>query len=385
MAVLLAYAGFVLAGLSAGVGGVLLPAQIADYEVSRATIGLTFFTFSAGFLLAGAFSGPLLHRLGMRATLVLGGAVCVTSWLYLGSRPPFVLFVLAHIVAGFGVGIIESVLNVYLAGLPDSATLLNRLHAFFGVGALAGPLLAAWMLGFADWPAVWLVLAGVAAPITVGYALAYPRQEPTANEEPLIRGAVRVPGVLFAGAFLTVYVGLEIGVGTWAYSLLTEEHGQGPLLAGWSVSAYWLGLTVGRFVISPVGARLGLSPAGTSFVCLFGVTGAALLGWLDPTGMVVTPALVLLGCFLGPLFPTAIAVMPSVVEPKLVPTAIGVINGVSVLGGAGLPWLAGVLAQGVGLWTLLPYATVLAVAQLLLWRAVAARMRNPQRPPEPAT
>ena len=384
MPVLLAYAGFVLAGLQVGVSGVLLPAQIADYGVDKAVIGLTFFAFAAGFLLAGTVSGPLLHRIGMRATLVLGGSVAVLSWLFFATRPVFVLFLLVQVTAGFGTGVIESVLNVYLAGLPNSTALLNRLHAFFGVGALLGPLLAAWMLGFTTWPMVWLVLAVVAIPLVVGYLLTYPRQEPPAEGERgsgLLGRAARVPAVLFAGAFLTVYVGLEIGVGNWAYSLLTEEHGQGPLLAGWSVSAYWLGLTLGRFVISPVAGRVGLSAAGTSYVCLFGVTGAALLGWVAPTGAVVSVALVVMGCFLGPLFPTAIAVLPDVVEPRLVPTTIGVVNGFSVLGGALFPWLAGALAQGVGVWTLLPFATVLAVAQLVLWREVVTRMRIRQRPP----
>lgn len=386
MRVLLAYAGFVLAGLSTGVSGVLLPAQIDDYGVDKAVVGLTFFTGAAGFFLAGAAAGPLLHRFGVRMTLAAGGAAVVLSWLYIATRPAFAVLVLVQVVLGFGIGVLESVLNVYLAGLPRSTVLLNRLHAFFGVGALLGPLLAAWMLGFTRWPMVYLVLAVVGVPVVAGYLLTYPRQEPPGEDRPvLLRPAVRVPAVLYAGAFLTVYVGLEIGVGNWAYSLLTEEHGLGPLAAGWSVSGYWLGLTLGRFIISPVAGRVGLSAAGTSFVCLFGVTGTALLGWLAPAGVVVTVALVLMGCFLGPLFPTAIAVIPDVVEPRLVPTAIGVVNGFSVVGGALFPWFAGALAQGVGVWTLLPFATVLAVAQLLLWREVVARMRIPQRPSDAAT
>jgi hypothetical protein len=36
-----AYGAFVLVGVSAGVGGVLLPAQMSDYGVDRAKIGIT--------------------------------------------------------------------------------------------------------------------------------------------------------------------------------------------------------------------------------------------------------------------------------------------------------------------------------------------------------
>ena len=62
ISVALAYATFVLVGMSAGVGGVLLPAQIDDYGVDMATIGITFFTFSAGFILAGSSAGASAHE-----------------------------------------------------------------------------------------------------------------------------------------------------------------------------------------------------------------------------------------------------------------------------------------------------------------------------------
>ena len=59
-----------LVGISAGINSVLLVAQMDDYGVSRATIGLTFFTGSVGFVLAGATAGGLIHRYGTRAALV---------------------------------------------------------------------------------------------------------------------------------------------------------------------------------------------------------------------------------------------------------------------------------------------------------------------------
>ena len=65
--VLLAYAMFVLVGLGAGVSGVLLLAQIRDYGVDRATIGLTFFTGSAGFFLASATAGNAASSSGPSA------------------------------------------------------------------------------------------------------------------------------------------------------------------------------------------------------------------------------------------------------------------------------------------------------------------------------
>jgi fucose permease len=105
--VLLAYAAFILVGMSTGVGGVLLLAQIGDYHVDRATIGITFFIGSAGFVLGGIGSGPLIDRFGYRIALATGAGAFVLSGLYLATRPPFVAFLLVQLVVGFAGGTLE--------------------------------------------------------------------------------------------------------------------------------------------------------------------------------------------------------------------------------------------------------------------------------------
>ncbi len=64
-------------------------------------------------------------------------AAVVTSC---ARRPLFWVLIAAQGFCGYVGGVLESVLNVHLAAaLPNAATLLNRLHAFFGVGALLPP------------------------------------------------------------------------------------------------------------------------------------------------------------------------------------------------------------------------------------------------------
>ena len=103
--IVLAYAMFVLIGVKAGSTGVLLPEQIADYGVDKATIGIMFFTGSAGFVVAGTAAGPLIHRFGTRFTLLVGGCALVVGTVYMASRPPFVAFVLVQVLTGFGGGL----------------------------------------------------------------------------------------------------------------------------------------------------------------------------------------------------------------------------------------------------------------------------------------
>ena len=70
--VLMSYAAFVLVGINVGISGVLLPSQMASYGVGRATIGITFFTSSAGFVLASVSTGALIHKAGIRIALAAG-------------------------------------------------------------------------------------------------------------------------------------------------------------------------------------------------------------------------------------------------------------------------------------------------------------------------
>lgn len=373
----LSYAAFILVGLSAGIGGVLIVEQIADYDVSRPVIGVTFLTGSVGFFLASTVAGPMVHRLGIRLALALGGGLFVVAALYMGTRPPFAVFVVMQLVVGFATGVLESVLNAYLALLPDATSRLNRLHAFFGVGALLGPLLATWIVGFTRWTAVWLVLAAVCVPLVVGFVTVFPRDRRTADAgsgKGLIRPVLRQRAIVLGAVLLSVYVGLEIGMGNWGFSYLVQFRERPEVIAGYAVSGYWLGLTLGRFLISPIAARFGATQVRLMYAVLIGVLASSVFIWLVPVPAAAAAGLVLLGFFLGPVFPTTMAVVPQMTGERFVPAAVGVINAGSVVGGSALPWLMGVIAQGAGIWTLLPFVVGLGLVQLAIWWRMARWM-----------
>ncbi|OLE22714.1 MAG: hypothetical protein AUG44_24290 [Actinobacteria bacterium 13_1_20CM_3_71_11] len=170
----LAFAGLVLVGLGAGATGVLVPYQLADYRISKVLLGLLFFAFSGGYVLSGLANGALIRWLGIRGQLVLGCAVYLVTAFGIGLHPPFPLLVLGSLVLGVGTGILDAGLNAYVATLPNHTSLLNYLHAFFGVGALLGPLLAAEIVDHRHlpWQDTYLVLGAVSAPLLIGFAVA---------------------------------------------------------------------------------------------------------------------------------------------------------------------------------------------------------------------
>jgi fucose permease len=162
-------------------------------------------------------------------------------------------------------------------------------------------------------------------------------------------------------------VGIEVSLGAWSYSLLTLGRAVPRLDAGWMVSGYWLGLTLGRFLLARLVERIGprqIIPWLTGGT----LAGLALLWAPWPGGWALAAAgLWLVGFCLGPIFPSVIAVISAETSARLRQSAIGFAASMGSAGAALFPWIAANLAQRLGLWSLLPYLAALTLALLALW------------------
>lgn len=372
----IAFFGFALIGANSGAFGVILPGLSSYYQVDKSVVGLLFLAGSTGYFLSAFSSSLLLERLGPRRFLVMGTLTFLLGTLTIGLRPPFAAVLATRLFLGFGIAIIETGLNAYVVALPRNTSLLNSLHAFYGAGALIGPIVAAVILALNwGWNSVYLAWTLLSLPLLLGFAVAFSHQLPgatTRKDEGAATGnvllaALRVPVVWWASLFLLVYVGIEVSLGNWSYSFLVEGRHQQALLSSLTVSGYWLGLTLGRFTLSNLAERLGLGNVGLIYGCMAGTIIGVLIIWLFPFESAAAIGFCFIGFSLGPIYPTTVALMPKLVSSRLVSSAIGFLVSLSILGIAVFPWLAGVLAQGVGIWSLLPYTVALTALMLVFW------------------
>jgi len=214
--------------------------------------------------------------------------------------------------------------------------------------------------------------------LLIGFQLVYREQNISQREDTATRpksnvlvAALSVPMVWIAALFMLIYVGAEVSVGSWTYSFLTEERHAPILLAGWMVSGYWIGLTLGRLTLARVTLRIGSERLILG--CLVGVVIGALFVWLLPVYAVSAVGLGLIGFSFGPIYPTTIALISDRVSGRILPSVIGFMVSLGSIGAAICPWLAGTLAQRVGLWSLMPYVIILTAAMVLLWRLLQVR------------
>ncbi|GAC1363241.1 MAG: MFS transporter [Ktedonobacteraceae bacterium] len=370
----LAFFAFALVGMGGGANGVLLPSLSNFYHVDNSVLGLLFFASTVGYLLSAFSSGIATEVLGYRWTLIVGAGMSVLGSLAFSLQPPFAIVLVMRLLMGMGAGIIEAALNSYITTLPRRTSILNNLHAFFGVGALVGPLLATGILALSlGWNWVYVVLAGLSGLLLVGLVIFFPRQG-VRVEEPegqgigqMLSAPLRMRIVWMATLFLLFYVGVETNPGNWGYSFLTEGRHEGTLFAGWVVSGYWLGLALGRFTQPRIFERFGLGNVALLQASMVEAVIGILLTWLLPWGWTTALGLLLVGYGLGPIYPTIVAMMPGLVPARLVSSAIGFLVSLSIPGIAVFPWIAGILGQYVGLWTLWPFTLLLVLGMLIFW------------------
>jgi len=381
-----AFAAFILIGATDGATGVVLPSLQAHYTVGKGVISLIFLALTTGYIVAAFSSGLFVALLGQRRFLALGAAAFAAGAGAVSLRPPFVLLLTTMLALGFGFAIIDAGLNTYATSLPESATLLNNLHAFYGIGGFLGPIIASgvlaaglpWNTVYALWGLCGLgLLAGFGALFDAGPAgSGHPAMQRAGRG--LLTDTLRLRLVWLAALFMLVYVGTEVSLGGWSYSFLTEVRHHGDLLSGWSVSGYWLGITVGRLTLARLAARLTIPGAALIRYCLIGAGVGILVIWLVPLPAFAAFGLWLTGYALGPIYPTTIALLPGLVPARLMPSAVGFLASLGSMGGAFFPWLAGNLAQAVGLWSLTPYVLALTIIMFGIWLGVSVSVRGDQ-------
>jgi fucose permease len=385
----LSFFGFIVIGMYGGGWGVVLPYLSEFYHVQNTVVGLLFLASALGYFLSALAGGYLAQKLGLRWYLISGSSVFLAANFLVSITPPFIAILLTRLLLGFGMAVIETGLNMFITALPNNTSQMNYLHAFYGLGALIGPLIASGMLAVRwQWNLVNAVWAFFTLLLLTGFVVLFrfqlpgegaQRKEIDATGANSLMAALKLPMVWLASLFLLFYVGIEVSLGNWSYSFLVVQRHDAALLSGWIVSGYWLGLTLGRFVLNNLAQRLHLGISGMMYSCIAGVMLGVLFIWLVPGQISDALGFALIGFCLGPIYPTTVALLPRLVPSHIVGNAIGLLIGISIIGIAIFPWLAGVLAQFTSLWSLLPYTMALVVIMFCLWVPIARKRITPSQ------
>ena len=353
-----------------GALGVVLPLLGKQYGLGTEVQGRLFPANFSGFVLGVLVCGWLSDRHGRKAVMAGGAALYGAGLILMATAPGFSGILVASALVGAGSGAMEVVASA-LAGdaYPQKrALLLSGIQVAFGIGAVAGPVLAR---AAASSPLGWTsFLFGIAAATVLLVLLLLPQPMPRSGahegvDRDQLRAIVADPSFRFLCIALCLYVGGEVSVFSWVPSYLTERIPGGGAWAATSGAWFWIGMTAGRFATSAVVHRFRSAPlaAGLSFA---GAIAAAALGVL-PSALAVTAVAALCGFLFAGIFGLVLAE-----AADRFPQASGsVLGGVVAAGGAGgaiFPWIVGAIADSRFGWTpaLLLSPIALAISGVLL-------------------
>ena len=367
---------FILIGSNGGAIGVLLPSLMEQYNVNKAQISFIFLTGTFGYLIGAFSNGFLTEWLGHRVLLMTGASLYLLAAATFLLRPPIILYLVALFVIAMGEALLDAGSNAYLAGLPDNTAVLNYLHAFYGMGALLGPVIVSLVLESGlSWNFTYLLWVIMGLIALVGFSR-FLHESPEGSAESaasekgsVTTAALRLNLVWFALFFLFIDSGTELGIATWSYTFLIENRHGLELLSAWSVSGYWLGLTIGRLAMGWFSRKI--TRQHLIELCLVGIVLGTLLLWLVPNALVAALGLWIIGFSIGPIFPTMISLLSNLIPARLQSSAIGIVSAGGSIGSAFFPLVIGNLALVYGIWILMPYTLGLTILMLGLWFLVA--------------
>lgn len=383
--ILLAYVAFVALGLPDGLLGVGWPSIRGGFSIPLDALGMLLTTSVIGYTTSSFLSGWLLSRLGVGR--MLAASCLLTGLALLGYTlvPQWWMMVALGVLAGLGAGAIDAGLNTYVAAHFGEG-LMQWLHASWGVGITTGPIimtlglnaLGTWRFGYRVVGVFQIVLAACFV-LTLAAWRKNDASARDAGDKRLtdyrtpLGETLRHPQAWLSVLMFVLYVGAEISLGTWTYTLLTESRGVDPTVAGFFAGSYWAMFTVGRIVAGLFATRLG-SGRLVAGGLIGALVGAGLLVW-NPSELANVVAVGIIGLAIAPIFPALMSGTEARVGATHAANTIGLQMAATGVGMALIPGVMGVLARRISL-EVIPVFLLVEYAVLLGVTVLAGRQRE---------
>ncbi|TFK45836.1 MFS efflux transporter [Heliocybe sulcata] len=377
--------------------GALIPFIESYYDIGYAVVALLFLTTAVGFIVAAFTSHALFASIGRAKVLMLATvsmAIGYIIWAVLPGRTPYGVLVIAPLFTGAGVSWNLAQINVFVSSL-DKPTLYNGyLHGCYGIGGVAGPLVAT---SLASHGVPWQYFYFLPLGVTVfnfffsGYIFLPTEEEKQviledeqrrnlqteartksspASDKPVSRGQVILETLknrptILTSLFILSYQGAEVSLGGWIVSFLISTRGGDPESVGYVASGFWGGVTLGRFLLSGLCGMIGERKAVVGL--LAGSVVMEILVWLVPNVIGSAVSVAIVGFLLGPIYPCTMGIITRLLSRRLHISSLSFIAAFGSSGGALWPFSVGLISQFKGPFVVHPVAIGSFVLMEVLW------------------
>ncbi|RYF28725.1 MAG: MFS transporter [Chloroflexi bacterium] len=297
------YLVFVSLGLPDGVLGGAWPSIQSSFNAPLPTGGYIALVITFMTIVSSLATAYLVKRLGTGKLITISTALTALSLLGFSQAVSIEWLFLLAVPLGLGAGAIDSALNNYVANHYD-AHHMNWLHACWGIGATAGPILFATSLASSgDWHSGYLTL----------WAKVKPRKATEAQSENDFSDIkfsllIKQRPVLLSFISFLLYQGIEVGIGLWIASYLVSVQSMALETAALWTGVYYGAITLGRIGTGLISMKVS-SKQMIRFGLLISICGAILLS-IDIHSIASFVGIGLIGLGFAPIYPSMIHATP---------------------------------------------------------------------------
>ena len=351
-----------------------------DFGLTYSQISLIITVISIGFIAGSLAGGAASDRWGRRAVLVPSAAGAALSMFWFAASLTFGSLLAAGfcIGASFCPGLAAATALIADLARQRSTRALNLFNSAFALGAIAAPpLVAVGLAAIASWRVAYVVVAVWFATSGLMFTrLSYP---PRRGSVPPFRSIVRglgSPVSVLLGLVLMLYVGVEIAFGDFGAAFMERTQGIPRAAAAASVTAFWIGVLLGRLVVY----RLADSWRASNIVrwSLVLALGTSILAALAGSAPLAVLGFVLTGAAIGGVFPTALGIGLRI-RPGIAGSLAGALTAMASVGGALLAPMIGAASDAAGPRGGMLLAPAFILAAMLLFEIVQALRRRGAR------
>lgn len=345
------YVAFISLGLPDSMLGAAWPVMQVQLSLPLAGAGLVSMIVSGSTIVSSLLSGVLIRRLGTGKLTLISVSMTALALLGYSFSQNYLWLCLIALPLGLGAGSVDAALNDFVAR-NFAARHMNWLHSFWGVGATSGPLIMAFMLSQTGrWQMGYRTVAIVQFTLVAILAISLPlwQRFPTPTLPHTTAGRVKIrklKGIAPNLVAFFAYCAVELSTGLWAASFLVQQRGLSQVLAAGGASAYYLGITVGRFLNGFLSSHFkakNLVRGGVAMI-LVGI----ILMFL-PFPILSLAGLMIIGLGCAPIYPTLLHETPRRFGAENSATLMGLQMATAYVGLTLMPPLLGVVVGRFGL------------------------------------
>lgn len=356
--------------------GTVLEPMVDAYGIHYKDGGQLIMNQFLGFLAGVMFAPLIVNRIGRRLTIFLALLTFALSQFVFSFLPNWDVMLVVAPFGGAGIGIAETIVAALIIGhlKERKAKTLVMVEIFFGVGALAIPVISAFLIVTGVWNFSFAFVAVFASFIMLLWLLLpFGELDPVLKKQPKSlaedgnkparkRYSKRqLPIIAMGAVFFFMYVGTEMVLPNYLPTILSKTTDLDASALAISITVFWAAMTIGRISMTGIIDRIGYSKLFV--ICCIGQFFTIMMFAYSTSVAFSFISIFLTGLLMGGVFSMGLLIVNET-STGLEEWTTSILMAMGGLGGAFLPRIAGELIDrypiSVTLWALVVCTFILA-------------------------